>query len=130
MTDRERLELFKAALAVAVVDGDLTRAEMGVVMGLAARVGIGQASLKAMTEAARRDRHFADGVFLRSPDTALKAMELLVAEARIDSEISDEERELLVRLAGRLGIEGEAFQTAYRAGLARADQVRDSRKGS
>ena len=44
MDDLEKLELVKAALAVAAADGEIRRSEMGVVMGLAARVGSGPAS--------------------------------------------------------------------------------------
>jgi len=128
MKDIEKLELLKAALAVALADGQLRRSELGVVMGLAARVGLGQASLEAMMNAAKQDPHFADGVLMNSGDSARTAFELLVAEARIDGEISDEEREVLTRLAGRLQISEDEFAELYKAGIARADRIRQSRK--
>jgi tellurite resistance protein len=128
--DREKLELFKAALAVAAADGQLARAEMGVVEGLAARVGIGQASLEAMKAAALRGEYSARGLQLVSPDEARRALQLLVAEARIDGEISDAERSVLVLVADRLGIGGEAFQAAYQAGIDQADEIRRRRSGS
>ena len=128
MKDLEKQELLKAALAVAVADGQLRRSELGVVMGLAARVGLGQASLEAMTNAAQQDPHFADDALMRSGDSARTAFELLVAEARIDGEISREEREVLTRLAGRLQISGDEFAELYKAGIARAHRIRQSRK--
>ena len=57
-------------------------------------------------------------------------LELLVGQARIDGEISDEERSVLVRIASSLGITGDDFQTVYQAGIQRADKIRKSRQGS
>ena len=50
-----------------------------------------------------------------------------MAEARIDGEISEGEREVLIRLAGRLHISGDEFTALYKAGIARADKIRESR---
>ncbi len=54
MQNREVLELFRAALALAAADNRLSRSELGVVEGLAAKVGVGQASFEAMKAAALR----------------------------------------------------------------------------
>ena len=40
MTMMEDLELLKAAIALACTDGELRRSEMGVIEGLALRVGV------------------------------------------------------------------------------------------
>lgn len=64
---------------------------------------------------------------LPSPAKARTALELLVAQARIDGQISDEERSLLVRIAGSLKITGEDFSAVYEAGIRRADEIRRSR---
>jgi uncharacterized tellurite resistance protein B-like protein len=129
MQDREKLDLLKAALAVAAADKKLTQAEMGVVEGLAARVGVGRTSLDAMKAAALRGEALADDVCFSSPETARRALELLVAEARIDGEISEAERTLLVRLGERLKITGQEFQTLYTAGVQRANELRKRRGG-
>ena len=71
------LELLKAALAVAVADGEIRRSQKGVVEGLAQRVGVGRASLQAMTEAAEHDDSIADNILIGSPDKARAAFELL-----------------------------------------------------
>jgi tellurite resistance protein len=81
-----------------------------------------------MAEAAEHDASFADNILIRSPEKARAALELLVAEARIDGEICDEERSLLVRIAGCLDITGNAFQTVYESGIERADRIRKSRQ--
>ncbi len=127
MATMEDLELLKAALAVAVADGKVTRSEMGVIKGLALRVGVGQASLDAMMDSAQDDDSVADSLLIGSKEKARKAFELLVAQARIDGDISGEERDVLVRIAGSLKIAGEAFDQAYSAGLARADKIRKRR---
>ena len=128
MKDIEQVELFKAALAIAVADGEVRRSEKGVLEGLAVRVGIGRASFEAMIEAARQDEAFADNILIRSKKDARKALELLVAQARIDGEISESERNLLVRIASRLELTGGEFRSVYQAGIARADKIRSSRK--
>jgi tellurite resistance protein len=127
MTDLEKLELLRAAVAVAAADGEILRCEKGVLEGLAARVGVGRASFEAMVSAAVGGERPVPDVLIRSPEKARIALELLVAQARLDGEISDEERELLFHLATRLGITGDDFQTVYQAGLTRADRLRQSR---
>ena len=118
----------KAALAVAVADGQLQRSEMGVVEGLAKRIGLGQVSFDAMVEAAQTDESFADNIFIPK-DKARSTLELLVGLARIDGIISDEERSVIVRIATSLGITGDLFEQAYLSGIQRADEIR-RRKGT
>ncbi len=129
MGSMEDLDLLKAALAVAMADGRLMRSEKGVVWGLAERIGVGRVSFEAMREAAEEDDSIADNILMRSKEKARAALELLVAQARIDGEISDEERSLLVRIATSLGITGDDFESVYLAGISRADDIRKSRKG-
>ncbi len=126
MANMEELELLKAAIAVALSDGELRRSEKGIVEGLALRVGVGRASLDAMIDAARHDDSTADNILILSKERARSALELLVAEARIDGDISNEERAVLVRIAMALGITGDAFQAIYQAGIRRADAIRKS----
>jgi tellurite resistance protein len=129
MTTNEDVELLKAVMAVAVADGELRRSEMGVIKGLAARIGVGRVTFDAMLGAAEAGEPIADNILIRSPERARSALELLVAQARIDGEISDEERGLLVRIATSLGITGDDFQAVYQAGVKRADKIRKSREG-
>ncbi|MCH7995304.1 MAG: hypothetical protein IIB57_12795 [Planctomycetes bacterium] len=128
MDHLEQLDLLKAALALAMADGVLTRSEKGVVEGLATRVGIGKASLDAMLEAAEHDASIADNILIKDKVKAHTALELLVAQARIDGEISADERDLLVRIAKSLQISDADFPVIYHAGLRRADDLRKARQ--
>ena len=51
-------------------------------------------------------------------------MKLLVATARIDGEISEQERTLLVDISTKLGIDATEFGGLYREALAAADEIR------
>ncbi len=123
----ENAELLRAAIAMAVADGKISRSEMGVVEGLAQRAGVGAVTIEAMFEAAANDETFADNLLLQPKDRAVKAVELLVGLARIDGEISSEERELLVRIAASLDVVDNEFRQAYEAGIKRADNLRKAR---
>ena len=129
MTAMEDVDLLRAALAVAMADGELRGSEKGVVQGLALRAGVGRASFEAMLAAAEEDDSFADNVLMHSKEKARLAFELLVAHARIDGEICDAERSVLVRIATSLDITGAEFEGLYLAGISRADGIRKSRKG-
>lgn len=128
MNDLERLELLKAAVAVAAADGEYRQSEMGVIEGLAVRVGIGRASLEAMMTSADRGDSLAYDIVMRSKKSARTAIELLVSEARIDGEITEKERSLIAWIATRLGIKGDEFQFVYKAGVLRADAIRKRRR--
>jgi tellurite resistance protein len=128
MGTMEDTELLRAAMAVAAADGELRRSEMGVVEGLATRVGIGKASFDAMLEAAEHDDSIADNILIHSKERARSALELLVALARIDGEISEQERGVLVRIAAGLRITEDEFQNVYKEGIKRADEIRKSRR--
>lgn len=129
MAAMEDLDLLKAAIAVALADGELRRSEKGVIQGLAARAGVGATSYEAMLEAAEHDDSIADNILMQSKEKAQTAFELLVGQARIDGDISDEERRLLVRIAASLGITGQDFEKLYLSGMKRADDLRKVRKG-
>jgi uncharacterized tellurite resistance protein B-like protein len=123
----EDLELLKATIAVAVADGELRSSELGVVVVLAKRAGIGQASFDAMVQAAQTDTSFAHNIVV-SPARARQAIVLLATQARIDGEVSPEERRVIVRIATCLGIAGDDFRAAYEEGIKRADTIRAARR--
>jgi uncharacterized tellurite resistance protein B-like protein len=120
------LELLKATIAVAVADGELRESELGVVRVLAKRAGIGQASFEAMVQAAQTDASFVHNVFIPAAK-ARQAIVLLATQARLDGEISPEERRAIVRIATCLGIAGDDFRAAYEEGIKRADSIRARR---
>ncbi len=128
MNDMEKMDLFKAALALAVADGEVKRAELGVVKGLADRLGIGQTTFETMLKFAEYGDSIADMILIKDQAKAHTSFELLVALARLDGEISVEERALLVRIAKTLKIDDADFPVIYQAGISRADQLRKSRQ--
>ncbi|MFQ5495308.1 MAG: hypothetical protein ACE5EX_07980 [Phycisphaerae bacterium] len=128
MDQMEKLDLLKAALAVAAADGTIRRSELGVARVLAERLGVGEASFDAMVELAEEDDSIADNILIKEPAKANTALELLVAEARIDGEISRAERALLVRIARSLKIDDQDFPVIYQAGIRRADRIRETRR--
>jgi uncharacterized tellurite resistance protein B-like protein len=127
MATMEDLELLKAVLAVAVADGELRRSEIGIIQGLAEKVGIGRVSLDAMMAEAESNPDTADNILIRSRDKARQGLELLVAQARLDGVIDDRERKVLVRVALSMNITGDEFHEVYTAGIKRADTLRKSR---
>jgi len=126
MPTMDELDLLRAAVALALADGKLGRAEKGVIQGLAVRAGVGRASFDAMVAAAENGDLVAERFYIRPRARAEQALELLVAQARIDGVVTDEEREVLVRIATALGITDDAFQRVYEAGIKRADELRRS----
>ena len=127
MASMEDLELLRAAMAVALADGELRRSEMGVLKGLATRTGIGRISFEAMLSAAEADPSFADNILIHSPDKARQALEILVAEAALDGEVSPQERAVIERIAGQLKITDQEFGELYEVGVRRADALRKHR---
>ena len=83
----ENAELLRAAIAMAVADGKISRSEMGVVEGLAQRAGVGAVTIEAMFEAAANDETFADNLLLQPKDRAITALALLVGLARIYGQV-------------------------------------------
>ena len=125
----DQVELLQAVIALAAADGTISASERGVLTSLAVRAGVGKASLDAMVERALNDASVRDDLFRRTRSEAERALELLVAMARLDGEITEEERELLVHVTGALNIPTERFADIYRRGVERADALRQSRPG-
>ena len=124
MSKQSDLEVLQAVLAVAGADGQFARSEKGVYEGLARRIGADATTVWTMMNKARTDPDLRDKLFTTKVGDPRKAMKLLVATARIDGDISDQERELLVDISTRLGIDASEFGALYREGLAAADEIR------
>lgn len=124
MPGEEDPEVLKAVLAVAAADGTILRSERGVFQQLARRVGLDEASLQQVTRQAGDKRQLRDELFKTRLSDPKRAMRLLVATARIDGEISWEERELLVDISTKLGIGTDEFTQVYQEGIAAADELR------
>jgi hypothetical protein len=57
-------------------------------------------------------------------EPARRALELLVAQAKLDGDVTEDERSVLVRIATDLGVHDDEFQEVYRRGVERAVEIR------
>ncbi len=124
---RDDLELLKALVVLAAADDVIAKSERGLLERLCVRVGVGRASLDAMIERAMSDHTCRQELFIRTTAKPELAMELLVAAARIDGEIDERERAVLVDVMGKLKIPVDRFSELYQRGIDRADTIRKSR---
>ncbi len=124
----DSLELLKAALTMAAVDGKISGHENALLKALAKRAGVGSASLDAMIKQAGENRTSCDDLFKRAVKDSERAMQLLVAAANIDGHISEEERNLLVDISFALGVSAERFNAIFQAGLATSKRIRRGRE--
>jgi len=127
MANQADLEVLQAVLAVAGADGDFERSEKGVYEGLARRIGANAMTVWNMMNNVRTDPVLRENLFRTKLRDRRAAMKLLIATARIDGDISDQERELLVDMSSKLGIEANEFGRIYQEGLAAADAIRKRR---
>jgi tellurite resistance protein len=121
------VQLLQAAIVLAVADGVVASSERGLLDAIAGRVGVGQMSLEAMIDRAKTDPDVHDELFYRAMTEPELTMELLVAAARLDGEVSQEEREVLVRIMDKLNIPIARFSGIYQKGIQRADQLRKAK---
>ena len=124
----DSLELLRAVLVIAAADGKVTGHELSLLKALAQRAGVGRTSLEAMIQTAQEDKIEHDKLFARAVADPERAVQTLVAAARIDGEVSDEERKILVDIACMLGVSVDRFRELYESGLAAADRIRRTRE--
>lgn len=124
MPNAEEFEILKAVLVVAAADGQILGAEKGVFQQLAKKLGLEPLELDRLRLQASHDSHMKDQLFAKKIADPAKAMQLLVATARIDGNISEKERNLLVDISSKLGIGVDDFGKIYQSGIAMADAVR------
>ena len=126
----EQVELLKALIVVAAADGKISPSERGLLSRFATRVGIGSASLEAMIERAMSDPSVRDDLFHRTMSNPELALEMLVATARLDGNITSTEREVLIHVRGLLEIPMDDFAQVYDRGIQRADSLRNAKFSS
>ncbi|MFQ5490343.1 MAG: hypothetical protein ACE5GE_06430 [Phycisphaerae bacterium] len=124
MANAEELEILKAVLVIAAADGQILGSEKGVYGQLAGRLGLEKTELERLRLQASHDADMKDQLFGQKIGDPAKAMQLLVATARIDGDISEKERNLLVEISDKLGIGVQDFGKIYQSGIAMADAVR------
>lgn len=128
-TPREQADVLRAVVGLAVADRYIAPSEGGLLTTLASRFGVTQATLDRLIEQARSDPDFQAGALQCAHGNPESTLELLVAAARLDGEVADEERMLLERFGRQLDVSAERFSRIYLRGVKRADELRRQRFG-
>ncbi len=123
----EQVELIRAAIVLAAADGKISSSERGLLEAFAKRIGIGKASLDAMIDRAITDHTVREEMFRRSMSDPKLTLELLVATARLDGDITTKEREVLIHARELLEIPMDEFAQIYEQGIKRADTLRKTK---
>lgn len=116
------VEILRAACCIAGLDEHVCEKEMPALQHLAQRAGVGEASLNAMIDRARRDQNFYEQQFeiiKTDPDSTMKQL-LEVAVA--DNDISRAERIVLAHFAEQLGMAAQRFDELLTAAQKTVDE--------
>jgi tellurite resistance protein len=120
------VEILRAASCIAGVDKNINPDELKVLMKLADRAGIGQASFNVIIEMARTDPRFYQDQFrlMRAcPDEAIRVM---IKTAVVDGDLAADERIIISKLGDQLGLSHETIDKLLSQGEAIATQIRQS----
>ena len=104
-----KVEILRAACCVAGIDGETDEAELAILQDLAAEVGVGRTSLRAMIERAETDQSFYQEQFRVLKADPSETLKLLLGVALSDGRLGNRESQVLRLLALRLDIEGDQF---------------------
>ena len=105
----QQVEVLRAACCVAGIDGDIAPKELQLIQKLAARIGVGRASLEAMLQRAQSDKNFYQAQFRILKADPTEAMKLLFGVALADGKLQQSESEVLWQLAENLGVSRKQF---------------------
>lgn len=124
ISKNDAVDILKAALVMAVVDGKVTDGERAVMKAVAQRAGIRPDDLETMIREVADAPGSRQKLFERAIAEPERAMQLLVAAAVIDGRVSEPERHLLVEVSDALGIGALRFNELFQAGMMSAKRVR------
>ena len=91
------VEVLRAACCIPGADGEVRDVEADYLCRLASKLGVGQASLDAMTDVARSDQEFFEQQFQILKEQPLDSMKVLIRLALADGAISREEGKMAVQ---------------------------------
>ncbi len=109
------LEILKSACCVAGLDGSISDEELVLLKKLAARVGVGQASLDAMIERATEEPDFYEQQLKFLSGDADGAVKVLFRVAVADGQLGTAERVIIQHLATKVGVDDERYEQILRA---------------
>ncbi len=114
------IELLKALIVLSAADGVIARSERGLLERFARALGMSSASLDASIDHALKDDTCREKLFRRVIAEPDQALELLVIVARMDGEISDPEKDVLLEVGKKLEIMADDFARICKRGIQRA----------
>ncbi len=123
INETDSYELLKGVIAIAAADGSVTGREKAIIKALADKARVSRVSTESMIDRARKESDAVDALFNRALKNPNRAMQLLVAAADIDGDISAEERSLLASVSDKLGLSPDAFRELFKAGVASSKRV-------
>ena len=109
------VEVLRAACCIAMLDQQLDHKEFVVIKKIAAEAGVGDASLNAMLDRAKRDDNFYKKQFDVLKADADDAMKKLFGVAVADRELEANELEVLKHFASVLGMDDARFDQLLQA---------------
>lgn len=112
-----KVEILRACCCVAGADGQSCDAEKAILDRLAGEIGVGQASLNAMIERAETDPDFHRQQFDILKAEPKQALAILFQVAMADQTISDDEVEVLRKLAQNLNVPDDIFEQLKSAAI-------------
>ncbi|MAR12348.1 MAG: hypothetical protein CL681_20555 [Blastopirellula sp.] len=111
MESMVKVEVLRAACCIAGSDGEVTSEEQAVLQQLASEVGVGKASLDAMTARAVGDPEFHKEQFRVLKANPAETLGVLLRVAVADHGLGQRECQVLKRLALQLEVPEEQFDT-------------------
>ncbi len=116
-------QLLKLVLVTVLADRTIDSAEKSLIRRLQERLGIDSDALQRLVRELREGND-PDALLPGDPDDRRKALRLMVVAAQIDGRITDAERAVLIKTAGRMGFDETAFEAIVREGVAMANRYR------
>ena len=122
------IELLKALIVLSAADGVIAGSERGLLERFARGVGMSGTSLNASIDHALKDGTCREKLFRRVIAEPDQALELLVTVARMDGEISEPEKDVLLEVGKKLKIKADDFARICKQGIQRAKALRKRAK--
>ncbi|MCP4097192.1 MAG: hypothetical protein GY880_26280 [Planctomycetaceae bacterium] len=121
MNPMQEVEVLRAACCVAGIDGEVTENELVMINQLAAKAGVGRASLEAMIARGKADPEFYKEQFRVLKDRPRKSMVSILKVATADKSLSADEIDVMRKFADKLGISSESFDAVIEKVSKRSD---------
>ncbi len=110
MTNLQRVEILRASCCIASADGEVSEPELAQLKKLAHALGVGDASLTAMMNRAKRDPDFYKTQFGVLRDEPVRTIDILLESVLANGDVNEPEFVVLKALAERLGVKDDEFR--------------------